>query len=42
MTLPAGFTAPTDNALPLYVLDSTGLAAWRATQPAAVKPVASR
>ncbi|MET3008624.1 MAG: leucyl aminopeptidase family protein [Stenotrophomonas koreensis] len=36
MTLPAGFTAPTDNALPLYVLDSTGLAAWRATQPAAV------
>ena len=35
-TLPTGFTASTDKALPLYVLDTTSFAAWRAGQSAAV------
>ncbi|KRG74167.1 cytochrome C oxidase subunit II [Stenotrophomonas ginsengisoli] len=35
-TLPTGFTASTDQALPLYVLDTTSFAAWRAGQSAAV------
>ena len=35
-TLPTGFTASTDKALPLYVLDTTSFAAWRAGQSASV------
>ncbi|MGN0859304.1 MAG: leucyl aminopeptidase family protein, partial [Stenotrophomonas sp.] len=35
-TLPTGFTASSNNALPLYVLDTTSFAAWRAGQSAAV------
>jgi leucyl aminopeptidase len=37
MTLPAGFTAARDGALPLYLLDRTTFPAWRAAQPAAVQ-----
>ena len=36
MTQIPGFTASTDSALPLYVLDTTTFAAWRDAQPAAV------
>ena len=37
MTPLNGFTSDTSNALPLYVLDRDGFAAWNAQQPAAVQ-----
>ena len=36
MTLPTGFAPDSTSALPLYVLDTTTFAAWRAGQSAAV------
>ena len=36
MSLPHGFTTDASAALPLYVLDRDGLAAWRDAQPAAL------
>ncbi len=34
MTLPAGFIASADAALPLHVAEKSGFAAWRGAQPA--------
>jgi leucyl aminopeptidase len=37
MTLPAGFIASADAALPLHVVEKSGFAAWRDAQPAPVQ-----
>ncbi|MFT4178784.1 MAG: leucyl aminopeptidase family protein [Thermomonas sp.] len=37
MNLPAGFTASSNTALPLHIIDKAGFAAWRDAQPAPVQ-----
>ena len=39
MTPITAYTTDSSNALPLYVLDRDGFAAWKAQQPAAVQAV---